>query len=85
MNSPDASEDHYQRLERLYRAAPVTRLYGTAVVVSHGASDVTLPVDKRLFHAAGALHGSAYFRVLDDAAFFAANSVLSVMRPSDSS
>ena len=37
---------------------------------------MTLPVRKEFFHAAGALHGSAYFRAMDDAAFFAANSVV---------
>ncbi len=28
-----------------------------------------------MHHAAGALHGSVYFKLLDDAAFFAANSL----------
>ena len=36
---------------------------------------MTMPVDSTFFHAANALHGSVYFRALDDAAFFAANSV----------
>jgi uncharacterized protein (TIGR00369 family) len=31
-------------------------------------------VRHEFFHAAGAVHGSVYFRALDDAAFFAANS-----------
>ena len=29
-----------------------------------------------MFHAAGAVHGSAYFKVLDDAAWFAVNSLV---------
>jgi len=75
--TPDARKQaHWHRLERLYHAAPVTRLYGTRVTVREGAAEVTLPVDDRFFHAANALHGSAYFRALDDAAFFAANSIV---------
>lgn len=36
---------------------------------------VTIDIGPALFHAAGSLHGSVYFKALDDAAFFAANSV----------
>jgi uncharacterized protein (TIGR00369 family) len=72
----EAREEHHRLLELLYERAPVTRLYGSAIRVSHGASEVTLPADERFFHGAGAIHGSVYFRALDDAAFFAANSVV---------
>jgi uncharacterized protein (TIGR00369 family) len=69
-------EEHFRRLERMYHAAPVTELYGTRLEIGHGQATVTMPVREDFFHAAGALHGSAYFRALDDAAFFAANSVV---------
>lgn len=69
-------DTHYRKLERMYHAAPVTRLYGTRLEVRKGEATVTLPVREDFFHAAGALHGSAYFRAMDDAAFFAANSVV---------
>ncbi len=35
-----------------------------------------IPVRPEFFHAAGAVHGSVYFKALDDAAFFAANSLV---------
>jgi len=35
---------------------------------------VRLPIRPDFHHAAHAVHGSVYFRVLDDAAFFAVNS-----------
>jgi len=35
-----------------------------------------LPVKYELFHAAGALHGAMYFLALDNAAFFAVNSLV---------
>ncbi len=37
---------------------------------------VRFEVDPRHFHAAGSLHGSVYFKGLDDAAFFAVSSVV---------
>jgi uncharacterized protein (TIGR00369 family) len=33
-------------------------------------------VRPELFHAAGAIHGSIYFKALDDSAFFAVNSLV---------
>ena len=33
-------------------------------------------LDQRYFHAAGAAHGTSYFKMLDDAAFYAANSLV---------
>ena len=35
-----------------------------------------MPVQQHLFHAANAVHGAYYFKLLDDAAFFAVNSVV---------
>jgi uncharacterized protein (TIGR00369 family) len=37
---------------------------------------VTVPVQEKQFHAAGGVHGSVYFKLLDDAAFFAVNSLI---------
>ncbi|MBK5230881.1 MAG: PaaI family thioesterase, partial [Thermoleophilia bacterium] len=37
---------------------------------------VAVKVREDMLHAAHALHGSVYFKVLDDAAFFAANSLI---------
>jgi uncharacterized protein (TIGR00369 family) len=66
--------EHHRRLERLYAAAPVTAWYGTTLHVGDGRAEVRLVVRPEFHHAVGAVHGSVYFRLLDDAAFFAANS-----------
>ena len=71
-----ASEAHYRKLERMYATGPVTQLYGTTLQVGKAEAVVTMPVKEEFFHAGGALHGSAYFRALDDAAYFAANSLI---------
>jgi uncharacterized protein (TIGR00369 family) len=36
---------------------------------------IGIEVSEKLFHAAGAVHGSVYIKPLDDAAFFAANAL----------
>lgn len=68
-------ETHYAKLARMYHEAPVNQLYSQRLTVSKGHATITWEVQPKFFHAAGALHGSAYFKLLDDAAFFAANSV----------
>jgi uncharacterized protein (TIGR00369 family) len=67
-------ELHYRRLEHLYHAAPITQWYGARIEISDGEAIVRIPVRPEFMHAAAAVHGSVYFRALDDAAFFAANS-----------
>jgi uncharacterized protein (TIGR00369 family) len=68
--------EHHRGLERAYAAAPISRWMGTSAAVGDGVATVTVPVRPEFHHAAEAVHGSIYFRALDDAAFFAANSVV---------
>lgn len=69
-------EEHYRKLERMYACAPINEYYAPTMRVSEGCAEVTIPVRPDLFHAAGAVHGAVYFKLLDDAAFFAANSLV---------
>lgn len=71
--SPD---EHYRRLERMYAAAPINRYYEPVLRISEAKAELTIPVKPDFFHAANAVHGSVYFKALDDAAFFAANSLV---------
>jgi uncharacterized protein (TIGR00369 family) len=68
--------DHYRKLENMMHSAPIVKLVGARVKIGKGRADITLPVKKDLFHAAGALHGSMYFLALDNAAWFAVNSLV---------
>jgi len=68
--------EHYRQLERMYLAAPVNELYLPTIAISEGHATVEFDVRDRFFHAAGALHGSVYFKALDDSAFFAAASLV---------
>ena len=68
---------HYRALEALYASAPVNALFSSRLeIVSEGHSRIRFRVDERFHHAAAAAHGTIYFKMLDDAAFYAANSLV---------
>lgn len=70
------AELHYRALERLYASAPVNALFASRLAITgEGRSRITFDVTREVFHAAGAAHGTIYFKMLDDAAFYAANSL----------
>jgi uncharacterized protein (TIGR00369 family) len=68
--------DHYRKLENMMHSAPFMNLTGAKVSVQKGLARITLPVRKDFHHAAGAMHGALYFLALDNASFFAANSLV---------
>ena len=68
---------HWRALEGLYESAPVNKLFrSTLEIVGEGTSRIRFTVDERIHHAAGAAHGTIYFKMLDDAAFYAANTLV---------
>jgi uncharacterized protein (TIGR00369 family) len=69
-------DEHYRKLEHLYASAPINEYFRPVMRVRDGVAEVTMPVRRDLFHAAGAVHGAVYFKALDDAAFFAVNSLV---------
>jgi len=69
-------DEHYRKLENLMHSAPIVKLVGARAAIGEGRAEITLPVKRELFHAAGALHGSVYFLAMDNAAFFAVNSLV---------
>lgn len=69
-------EEHYRKLERMYLAAPINEFFRPLIVISRGEAEIKVEVDRRFFHAANAMHGSVYFKSLDDAAFFAVSSLV---------
>ncbi len=78
---PDASSTgaalHWRALESLYRSAPINQLFPSSLTISgEGLSRIAYTVDERHYHAAGAAHGTIYFKMLDDAAFYAANTLV---------
>jgi uncharacterized protein (TIGR00369 family) len=70
-----ALEDHFRKLENLYRIAPINAFYEPTLTISEGAAELSIEIQPKMHHAVGAVHGSVYFKALDDSAFFAANSL----------
>lgn len=68
--------EHYRKLENMMHSAPIVRLTGARVHIEKARAEIFLPVKGDLHHAAGALHGAMYFLALDNAAFFAVNSLV---------
>jgi uncharacterized protein (TIGR00369 family) len=69
---------HFRALEALYRSAPVNRGFDSRLDIrSSGIARIEFEVEEAHFHAAGAAHGTLYFKMMDDAAFYACNSTVS--------
>ncbi len=70
--------EHYKRLEKMYLNANInTRFFdSTTASISEGKAEIGLEISTKYFHALGAIHGSIYFKLLDDAAFFAVSSIV---------
>ncbi len=68
-------DPHFQALEDMYLNAPINAFYDPRIEVSEAEAIVEIKVSEKLFHSAEAVHGSVYFKMLDDAAFFAASSL----------
>ena len=73
----EGAASHHRALERLYRSAPVNTLFASELAIEgEGRARITFDITEGVFHAAGAAHGTIYFKMLDDAAFYAANTLV---------
>ena len=70
------NDAHFRKLENMMHSAPFIQLTGARALIREGEAEITMPVRRELFHAAGAMHGALYFMMLDNAAFFAVNSLV---------
>ena len=68
--------EHFRRLEKMYNGHPLNDYFEAELTISDKTAEIRLPIKKSFHHAAHAVHGAVYFKALDDAAFFAANSVV---------
>ncbi len=63
--------EHFRKLERMYSLAPINRYFNPKILVDAGYAEICIPIRPEFHHAANAVHGSVYFKAMDDAAFFA--------------
>lgn len=67
--------NHFERLRNMYAKAPIHNFYeNIALEIEPGKSTVTLLIKTDYFHGGMSTHGSVYFKLLDDAAYFACQS-----------
>jgi PTS system nitrogen regulatory IIA component len=65
-------EAHLRALEVLYNSAPINQLFqSTLVLPQAGRSEIRFRRDARYIPRGRAAHGTLYFKMLDDAAFYA--------------
>lgn len=71
-------ESHFEKLENMYLGANInTQIFETTTCkIESEKATITIDVSERYFHALGAIHGTVYFKLLDDAAYFAASSIV---------
>ncbi|MCG8329988.1 MAG: PaaI family thioesterase [Chitinophagales bacterium] len=70
--------EHFEKLRKMYLNANVnTQIFDTTECkIELKKSTISLIISEKYFHALGAIHGSVYFKLLDDAAFFAVSSIV---------
>ena len=68
--------NHFAALKQMYESAPINGFFRPTIHIEAGAATVRLAVRPDMHHAAHAAHGAVYFKMLDDAAFFATQSLV---------
>jgi uncharacterized protein (TIGR00369 family) len=68
---------HYRKLETLFQSATLNQgiFKGSELEVEFEKATLRLAIGKQYFHAADAMHGAIYFKLLDDSAYFASASI----------
>lgn len=69
------SERHLRALERMYHGAPCNRYLRPSMKLERGTCTIRMEVGPELYHSGGNVHGHILFKMLDDASFFAANTL----------
>jgi uncharacterized protein (TIGR00369 family) len=68
---------HFENLVMMYDRAPINEWFRPLLrIPEEGRAEMELVVRKDFYHAGRAIHGAVYFKALDDATFFAVQSLL---------
>jgi len=72
------NKKHFEKLKNMYLNANVnTKIFDTTECeIELEKATISLEISEKYFHALGAIHGAVYFKLLDDAAFFAVHSII---------
>ena len=67
---------HFKKLEQIFATSPCNDHFEPTIKISEGHAEVTIEIRPDLLHGGGVAHGFVYFKAMDDAATFAANSLV---------
>ena len=68
---------HFEKLIAMYEAAPINQWFRPRMrIPAEGHAEIEMTVREEFYHAARAIHGAVYFKALDDATFFAVQSLV---------
>jgi uncharacterized protein (TIGR00369 family) len=68
---------HFETLTTMYDSAPINKWFRPRLrIPKAGSAEIEMPVREDFYHAARAIHGAVYFKALDDATFFAVQSLV---------
>ncbi len=70
------NEVHYKKLENMFINGPINKLLLPTMKVDYKKAVIEMETQEQFFHAGNSLHGSMYFKMLDDAAYFACQSLV---------
>ena len=72
------SDVHYRHLEAVFAKARINQIHypSAQLKVTDETAEITLALTPDYHHGMDAVHGAVYFKMLDDAAYFAAQSVV---------
>ena len=69
-------QTHLDKLERMYLAAPGNRSGEAGVRLSEGAAEIAVPIREQDRCPRGSVHGAVQFKLMDDAAALAVNTLI---------
>jgi uncharacterized protein (TIGR00369 family) len=68
---------HFENLVMMYDRAPINEWFRPRLCIpEEGRAELELAVRQDFYHAGRAIHGAVYFKALDDATFFAVQSLV---------
>jgi uncharacterized protein (TIGR00369 family) len=68
---------HFETLIAMYDSAPINKWFQPRLRIEEaGRAEIEMPVREDFYHAGRAIHGAVYFKALDDATFFAVQSLV---------
>ncbi len=68
--------EHFDKLSRMYLNAATNKYYNPCITIKKGSASIEIVMRPDFFQSAGFVHGSVFFKLLDDSAYFAAQSAI---------